>query len=313
MTASDLEESLRLDALERQQITDTPRDEAFDRVVRMACAALEAPMGAISFLERDRLWVKAGQGAPLNETPRDTSFCTYTLLGDEPMVVEDAARDPRFAANPHVVEGGVRFYAGATISSREGFKLGTLSVMDRVPRQIGAREGALLKEMAAMAAQEMGLRRRAGTDPLTGLYTRHFFGEVGGREVIKARRQPVPLTAAVLDADPVSRAADEAVLRALGPVCRRVLRGDDLVGRHRGEQLALLLPATALRQTLPVLERLRRDIAVLPELDGQQIGVSIGAAELAPEDLTLGDLLARADRTLARAKDLGRNRVELAA
>src|SRR6478736_8230330 len=106
-----LEEALRLDALERQQITDTPRDEAFDRIVRTACATLEAPVGAISFLESERLWVKAEQGMGLCETGRDTSFCTHALLGEEVMVVEDASRDPRFAANPYVTEHGVRFYA----------------------------------------------------------------------------------------------------------------------------------------------------------------------------------------------------------
>jgi diguanylate cyclase (GGDEF)-like protein len=319
----ELEEAMRLDALERQQITDTPRDEAFDRVVRIACAALEAPMGAITFIESERAWVKAERGLGVREGSRDISFCTHALTGDEVMVVEDASRDPRFAANPYVVcEGGIRFYAGAPLTTREGFKLGTLCVVDHVPRKISQRDRELLKDMADIVVSEMELRRRLGADPVTGLYTRRFFNEVAGRELLKARREGTPLTAAFIEADYVNRishglglAAGDAVLRAMGPACRNVLRASYLLGRYGAEELVALLPGAGLAQAAPVLERLRQEIAglALPELEGQQVTASIGAAELAPEDLTIEDLLARADRALIRAKDAGRNRVEVAA
>jgi diguanylate cyclase (GGDEF)-like protein len=314
----ELEEAMRLDALERQQITDTPRDEAFDRVVRIACAALEAPMGAITFIESERAWVKSEHGLGINEGDRDISFCTHALTGDEVMVVEDASRDPRFAANPYVTcEGGVRFYAGAPLTTREGFKLGTLCVVDQVPRKISQRNRELLKDMAGIVVSEMELRRRVGTDALTGLYTRRFFNEVAGRELLKARREGAALTAAFIDADHfndgLGHAAADALLRAIGPACRQVLRAGDLLGR--GEELVAVLPGASLAQAAPVLERLRQEIAgiALPELEGRQVTVSIGAAELAPEDLTIEDLLARAGQALHRAREAGRNRIELAA
>ena len=325
-----LEEALRLDALERHRITDTRRDEAFDRLVQAACAALQAPMGAISFLEDERLWVKAshgiGQGIGLGETPCDTSFCAHTLMDDDMMVVEDARRDPRFAANPYVTEQEVRFYAGAPLITAEGYPLGTLSVMDHIPRQMAGHDRQLLKDFAAVVMGEMELRRTLGTDTITGLYTRSFFDEVAGREMIRARRDSRPLAAAFLDVDPRKRrndqpdpavgpAAGDWLLRALGLAATRVLRDSDLLGRHDGEKLVFLLPATSLRQAGPVLERLRREIAgrVIPEWAGQQVTVSIGAAELVPEDLTVADLLARADTALQRARSAGRNRVALAA
>jgi diguanylate cyclase (GGDEF)-like protein len=316
-----IEEAMRLDALERQQITDTPRDESFDRVVRLACATLSAPIGAITFIESERQWIKAEQGLGVQETSRDTSFCTHALTGDEVMVVEDATRDPRFASNPFVTtKDGIRFYAGAPLNTKEGYKLGTLCVVDHIPRKITQRDRELLKDMADIVVSEMELRRRVGTDALTGLYTRRFFDELGTREIIRARRESAALTAAFIDVDKFKTINDtyghpagDAVLRAIGPACKRALRTSDIFARYGGEELVLLLPNASLDQAAPVLERLRQEVAamVVPELKGRQVTASIGAAELTENDLTIGDLLARADRALYRAKESGRNRVEL--
>jgi diguanylate cyclase (GGDEF)-like protein len=320
--SGDLEEAMRLDALERQQITDTPRDEAFDRVVRLACAALSAPIGAITFIESERQWIKAEQGLGLHETQRDTSFCTHALTGDDVMVVEDARRDPRFAGNPFVTpKDGIRFYAGAPLHTKEGYKLGTLCVVDHIPRKITRRDRDLLKDMADVVVSEMELRRRVGTDSLTGLYTRRFFDELGMREIIRARRENTPLTAAFIDADKFKiindtygHPAGDAVLRNIGPACKRALRTSDILARYGGEELVLLLPGASLQQAMPVLERVRQDVEamVIPELKGHPVTVSIGAAELGENDLTISDLLGRADTAVYRAKQSGRNRVELA-
>lgn len=316
-----IEEAMRLDALERQQITDTPRDEAFDRVVRLACATLSAPIGAITFIESERQWIKAEQGLGVQETSRDTSFCTHALIGDEVMVVEDATRDPRFAGNPFVTtKDGIRFYAGAPLNTKEGYKLGTLCVVDHIPRKITQRDRELLKDMADIVVSEMELRRRVGTDALTGLYTRRFFDELGTREIIRARRESAPLTAAFIDVDKFKTINDtyghpagDAVLRAIGPACKRALRTSDIFARYGGEELVLLLPNASLDQAAPVLERVRQEVAamVVPELKGRQVTASIGAAALTENDLTISDLLARADAALYRAKEGGRNRVEL--
>src|SRR5438067_792219 len=200
-----LDEALRLDALERHRITDTLPDQVFDGVVQAACTALKAPLGAINFLESERLWVKAAQGIGMCEMPRDISFCSHALLDDEVMVVEDAAHDPRFAANPYVAEQEVRFYAGAPLITAEGYRLGTLCVMDHRRRRITGEDRELLKNLAAIAMGEMEVRRSIGTDCLTGLYTGSFFHEVAGRELIRTRREAKPLAAGFVEADDFQR------------------------------------------------------------------------------------------------------------
>ena len=317
------DEADRLDALESQKITDTREDDCFDRIVRLACAATSTPKGAISFVEEERQWLKARQNMDVAQTPRRDAFCAHALHSDDVLVVEDATKDARFRDNPLVTcEDGIRFYAGAPLRSRDGFNLGTLCVIDDIPRRIEARDIGLLKDMAAIVVDELELRRRAGTDMLTGLYTRRFLDEIAQHEVARARRSGHPLTAALIDIDKFKtindtfgHAAGDAVLRAIGQACRGALRAPDVIARYGGEELAVLLPDTALSQAAPVLERLRRNIMAMlvPELMGKWVvTASIGAAELTHNDGEIADVLARADIALYRAKETGRNKVELA-
>ena len=172
------DEEGRLAALESQKITDTGPDDSFDRIVRLACAATSTPMGAITFIEAERQWLKASQNmGGITETPRRDAFCAHALHTDEVLVIEDATMDPRFSDNPLVAcDDGIRFYAGAPLRSRDGFNLWTLCVVDHIPRRIETRDVGLLKDMAAIVVNELELRRQAGTDMLTGLYTRRFSG-----------------------------------------------------------------------------------------------------------------------------------------
>lgn len=318
-----LDEALRLEALEAQKITDTAEDEHFNRIVRLACATMETPIATISFVDGERQWFKARQGLDVCETARDVSFCTHAIEGEDVMVVEDATCDPRFADNPLVAcDNGIRFYAGAPLHTREGFNLGTLCVIDHIPRKVTQRDVSLLRDMAALVVDEMELRKRAGTDALTGLYTRRLMDEIAAHEVARARRSGHALSAAMIDIDKFKSINDgfghpagDAVLRMIGPACRRALRGTDIIARYGGEEVMLLLPETSLAQTEPVLDRVRREVMamIVPELGGRWVvTASIGAAEFTPDDAGIADVLARADAALYRAKESGRNRVELA-
>ncbi|MFT3808674.1 MAG: sensor domain-containing diguanylate cyclase [Micropepsaceae bacterium] len=315
-------EAERLQALESCQITDTPADETYDRIVRIACATFGMPIGLVSLVDSERQWFKARIGIDDPETPREEPFCAHAILGSEVMVVDDAKEDDRFSDNPSVTcEDGIRFYAGAPLMLSNGHRVGTLCLADRVPRSFDKQSHALLKDMAAIVVGELELRRVAAMDVLTGLMTRRMTDDIAHRELARARRLGQPLTLAMIDVDRFKSINDgfghpagDAVLRAIGPVCRRVLRASDHLGRYGGEEFLAILPNTGLTEAAGVLERVRQEVEGLDvsELGGRwRLSVSIGAAELEFTDIHASNVVARADAALYRAKTGGRNRIEL--
>jgi GAF domain-containing protein len=240
-----INEAERIRALESYNILDTGEDENFERIVRMARTALDTPIGLISFVDRKRQWFKSHQGFEPAETPRAQSFCAHAILDESVMVVEDATKDERFADNPLVTcENGIRFYAGAPLIAQDGHRVGTLCLIDNIPRRMDDRGKKLLKDMAAQVVTEMELRKIAGVDPLTGLYTRRMIDELARREFARGCRQAQPITNALLDADKFKSVNDrfghpagDAALRALGATIAPMLRAHDHLGRFGGERM----------------------------------------------------------------------------
>jgi two-component sensor histidine kinase len=157
------DEQARLAALHRYAgLTRLPQ-AVFDRFGRLASSFFRAPIALVSFIDADRQWFKSCLGLDLAETPRDIAFCAYTILSDEVCVVEDATRDARFAGNP-LVTGypGIRFYAAAPVRTPDGFAIGTVCVIDVVPRTITAEQRVCLRDLAAMVAAEVELQHAFG-------------------------------------------------------------------------------------------------------------------------------------------------------
>ena len=157
------DESARLAALRRCGVLDTPADPIYDDLTRQAMEACRTPMALISLVDEKRQWFKSKLGFGLSETPRDQSFCAYALhTPHEPLVVPDATADPRFADNPLVTApDGVRFYAGVPLRSPGGHVVGTLCVLDRVPRQLTAEQLAKLNDLARQVSTRLALWQRA--------------------------------------------------------------------------------------------------------------------------------------------------------
>ena len=150
------DEERRLAAIRGLGLWDTPPEERFDRITRVAAALFEVPIALIALMERDREWFKSCCGLQIREVPRDDSFCSHAIFERRPLVVDDARLDERFADNPYVTGyPGVRFYAGHPLILDNGCCVGTLCILDTKPRPLDESGLALLRDLAAIAVQEI--------------------------------------------------------------------------------------------------------------------------------------------------------------
>lgn len=153
-------EAERLRALDAYRILDTAPEAVFDDLVAVAAHICGAPMSLISLIDESRQWFKARVGLELPETRREHAFCAHAILDTRPLIVPDATTDTRFADNPYVVDApSIRFYAGAPLVTPEGHALGTLCVLDRVPRELTASQLDALQALARQATALLEWRK----------------------------------------------------------------------------------------------------------------------------------------------------------
>lgn len=153
-------ESARLAALRNYGILDTPPEEAFDRITRLASRILGTPITLISLVGHDRQWFKSRVGLDVDATPRDVAFCDHTIRTPDVMVVEDARNDDRFRENPLVTgDPHIRFYAGAPLITPENHRIGTLCAVDYEPRRFSEDDVEALTDLSRMVVDELELRR----------------------------------------------------------------------------------------------------------------------------------------------------------
>lgn len=152
-------EERRLEALRRYEILDTPPEEAFDEVARLAARICDAPIAVINLIDDGRQFFKAEVGLGVRSTPLETSFCATAILEEDFLVIPDATKDHRFNCNPLVTaENGLRFYAGALLKTAEGLPIGTLCVLDTRPRNLGDLERDALRTLANQVMAQLELR-----------------------------------------------------------------------------------------------------------------------------------------------------------
>lgn len=150
------DEEKRLASLRALNVLDTPAEERYDRLTRLAQRTFGVPIALISLVDEKRQWFKSRQGLDPQETPRDLAFCAHAILGEGTMVVPDATKDPRFAGNPLVTGNpDIRFYAGQPISAPDGSRVGTLCLIDRVPRNLDPEQRRALRDLASMVEEQL--------------------------------------------------------------------------------------------------------------------------------------------------------------
>ncbi len=159
-----LNEEERIAELRALRILDTPPEERFDRLVQLAAHLFGVPIAYIAMVDSDRQWFKSKCGLTDDQTGRDISFCGHAILNKEPLVINDATKDERFADNPLVVgEPHVRLYVGCPLRGPNGHNVGTICIVDNKPREINDSDIETLKRLGAMAERELDLLDLVGT------------------------------------------------------------------------------------------------------------------------------------------------------
>jgi GAF domain-containing protein len=152
----------RLKILWQYEILDTVPEEVFDDLTELAAIICEAPIAMITLVDEKRQWFKSKVGVTVGETSRDISFCGHAIKHSELFIVPDATLDKRFSANPLVIaEPKIRFYAGAPLVTPDGYALGTLCVIDKVPRELRPEQKQALRVLARHVMTQLELRRHA--------------------------------------------------------------------------------------------------------------------------------------------------------
>lgn len=347
--ATALADPQRLAALHATGLLDTPAEESFDRLTRLAAKLTGAPVTFVSLLDAERDFYKSayGFGEPLAlaRELHGRTFCHYSLVSDGALVLDDVTQLPVFRDVPTVKSLGIRAYAGIPLRTEQGDMLGSFCAVDFKPKHWTEQDIEVLVELAHCAMREVRLRKAlqdaealnqqlvaqiqrvdelnlrlsemATTDALTGLNNRRMFDHSLQLELAIVERRKTPLSLLMLDVDHFKQINDthghevgDTVLVGIAQVLGGCARVIDIVARVGGEEFAVILPNTDTEGALEVAERMRTAVGQATWL-AQPATISIGVATLQPAEDASG-FYSRADAALYAAKAAGRNRVELA-
>jgi len=297
--------NIRVQALSDLSILDTPPEERFDRLTRLARRLFDVERASVHLQAEDHLWMGYPHGAGEDRTPESRLLARIGPT-DSTWVVQDAAEDDRFREDPMVGEaGGVRFMAGAPVRSSTGHHLGTLAIMDSQPRDADDEDRALLRDLADLVEREFAALELATVDPLTGLTNRRGFNAISLHSLAICRRLDQAATLLLFDLDDfkdindsLGHQAGDQALRSFAALLQRTFRDSDVVARLGGDEFAVLVCGATPEQVRRPLSTLRLQVDQRNEAapESGELAFSVGAAAYDPDvHRDVGDLAAVAD------------------
>ena len=337
MTVIPPNETQRLAAIRRYEILDTPADGTFDRITALVARLFSVPIAIVSLVDHDRIWFKSHHGLDAQEICRDPGLCASAILQDEVYTVLDAKMDPRTLANPLVAgEFGLRFYAAAPLTTRDGFNLGTLCILDFKPSTISDAQKETLKDLASIVVDEMELRlanrkmvqaeralriqamnaaaeaeRLANTDKLTGLGNRRALDiDLECFRQMHINAEVADVVIAMMDLNGLKVVNDryghkqgDWLIISFANNLRSILRQEDKAYRYGGDEFVLLLPVS----NEPNYETWRQRIAVVVARVQQavgfaEVGASLGFSRLSERVEHSTEVLQMADERMYAEK-----------
>lgn len=290
----------RLAALQRTSLLDTPPEESFDRLTRLAAKLTGAEATFISLHDQHRDFYKStyGIGEPLASARQleGRTICHYAMLSEDDLVLDDVTRIAGLRDVPTVKSLGVRAYVGIPLITEDGSVIGNFCAIEFNPRQWSERDVDILRELAHSAMREIDLRMAiqeavtansrlleqmnkvaelnsqleilATTDALTGLQNRRKFEHSLDQELLIVERRSTPLSLLVIDVDHFKQvndthghAAGDQVLKAVALQLGSYARNIDMLARIGGEEFAVILPDTGADSALMIAQRMRAAIA----------------------------------------------------
>lgn len=307
------DEETRLRALKSLDILDTPAEERFDRLTRMAKRIFEVPISLVSLVDGNRQWFKSCMGLDVRETPRDISFCGHAILGDEIFYIPDATKDKRFADNPLVTgEPNIRFYAGCPLRSLNGSKLGTLCIIDTKPRTLDRDDMGILRDLALTVERELAAVHLATQDDLTNLLNRRGFSNQAASSLNLCARQSIPISLVFMDLnefktinDRFGHAEGDRALFNFAAQLREQSRASDILARWSGDEFVMLLANSSKDQTEGAIYRFKKALKKRSQIEnwGYELPFSHGIVEFEHgRHEAVDDLLAEGDALMYQRK-----------
>ena len=301
-----LNEQARLEELRSLDVLDSQSEPAFDRITRLAKQFFSVPICVISLIDEQRQWFKSCVGLDVTETARDISFCAHAILYKDPLVVENALNDKRFADNPLVMgDPNIRFYAGCPITLKSGNRIGTLCLIDHQPRSFNKQEIKSLIDFAAIVEREFAIMQLATTDELTLLPNRRGFISTAEHYLDLCIRQHLKAKLVFIDLDnfkaindKFGHAAGDRVLRDFAGLLENCCRKADLYARLSGDEFVILFTDLNTSECDTIMQRLLLSFSDLPNSFNNQVelGFSYGIADFSDQQpCSLTKLLAVAD------------------